>query len=193
MPRVRFVARLVPLLVVFLLPSASCAQDDVAPAPEAAAEAPAASETVAEPAPEPAPAPVSPLKLRGVTVNPSPVGPDTLCRLSVEIENTGDLVATQFGFSVRVGGSELPVYRNQLFMVRVDPGSTVSIPLYNFWASETGRPWRGGTALPVQVLLTEARWFEIGDDDEGVEVWNPVGPVPGLPIQAAVSVPIAAP
>ncbi|MGD2115779.1 MAG: hypothetical protein PVG07_12040, partial [Acidobacteriota bacterium] len=125
----------------------------------------------------------SPLALRSVEILPEAPGPETLCRLSVEIVNRADEPVTAFGFDVTVAGHPLPVYENQLFLKVVPPGATVELALYNFWSSETGRPAPAGGEMPVQVTLREARWVKLGEE-EGTEVWELQGEVPGLPVSA---------
>jgi len=122
-----------------------------------------------------------PVSLVGFSVTPDGPAADTLCKLQVTIENRGEHVASQFGFSVRINDQELAVYGNQLFMYPVEPGEPATIPLYNFWSTETSRPAPPDGKLRIEVTLTEARWFDISIDEEGVEVWQPVGPVTGLP------------
>jgi hypothetical protein len=123
------------------------------------------------------------LALQSVEVLPETPGPETLCRLSVEIVNRAEQPATAFGFDVSVAGHPLPVYENQLFLKVVPPGETVELPLYNFWASETGRPAPADGKMPVEITLREARWVKVGEE-EGTEVWELQGEVPGLPVSA---------
>ncbi|MDH3402160.1 MAG: hypothetical protein OES32_00385 [Acidobacteriota bacterium] len=144
-------------------------------------------------------APPSALALTAVEVEPSTPGPDTLCRLAVTIRNSGDEVASQLGFAVKLNGQDLTVYGNQLFMYAVPAGGELRIPLYNFWTTETSRP-----AMPadgkyrVDVSLNEAQWMDIStvtetvdragaQVEEDVEVWTPLGAVEGLPVAAGVT------
>ncbi|HEV8240407.1 MAG TPA: hypothetical protein VGS57_13640 [Thermoanaerobaculia bacterium] len=143
-----------------------------------AAAAPAAE------APKPA---ASPLVLAAIAVAPPSPGADTLCQLRVEVANKGDRIASQLAFTVKVNGQELPVYRNQLFMQRLDPGKTATVRLYNFWTTETSRPAPADGKYRVEVTLREAKWYEIATKD-GVEEWTPRDPVPGLPVTATVVV-----
>jgi hypothetical protein len=129
----------------------------------------------------------SPLTLRAVTVTPATPGTDTLCELRVDVANEGDRIASQLGFTVEVNGQELPVYRNQLFMQRLDPGKTASVRLYNFWTSETSRPAPKDGKYRIEVTLREAKWYEIATQ-EGVEDWTPLSAVPGLPVTASLTV-----
>lgn len=138
-------------------------------------------------------APTATVSVEAVVVEPPQLGPDTLCRLKVLLRNRGPRIASQLGFAVRIDGRELPVYRNQLFMFPVRPGSEpAELRLYNFWSTETGRPMPPDGELTVEVTLQEAQWMDIRDE-EGVEVWEPLGAVPGLPSSASVSLPMKAP
>jgi hypothetical protein len=128
----------------------------------------------------------SPLALTAVRVTPPNPGPDTLCQLRVEIRNGGDRVASQLAFAVKVNGQELPVYRNQLFMQRLDPGKTSTVHLYNFWSSETNRPAPADGKHRVEVTLAAARWYTVATKD-AVEEWTPQGDVPGLPTTATAT------
>jgi len=132
------------------------------------------------------------LTLEAVQVDPAHPGPDTLCKLKVTIRNSGDKIASQLAFTVTVGGHELPVYGNQLFMVPLRPGESTDIDLYNFWSTETSRPAPAGNELDVRVELREAEWMKIevvDEDGDEVEVWDPLGPVDGLPTSTVITLP----
>lgn len=118
--------------------------------------------------------------LSGIEVEPSSAGPETLCRLTVQVTNRGDEVASALAFHVKVAGQELPVYEKQVFLKAVPPGETVALALYNFWSGETGRPAPADGKLPVEVTLREARWMEV-TEEEGTEVWSPLETVERLP------------
>jgi hypothetical protein len=153
------------------------------PTPASSAEAkPAQPESQAE---KPA-AGASPLAIAAVAVTPPNAGADTLCRLSVDLVNKGDRIASQLAFTVKVNGTELPVYKNQLFMQRLDPGKTTTLRLYNFWTTETGRTAPADGKYKVEVMLASAKWYRIGTED-GVEVWTPLEAVPSLPVVASAS------
>jgi len=128
------------------------------------------------------------LSIEEIIVEPGKPAADTLCKLSIKVKNPGSEVASQFGFGVKLNGQDLGVYGNQLFMFPVEPGATGELKLYNFWTTETSRP-----ALPkdgkltVEVTLKEAQWMKIETDEEGVEVWTPLGAVPGLPVSNSVT------
>ena len=126
------------------------------------------------------------LTVESVKVEPADPGPDTVCRLAVEVGNQGTEIASQLDFKVEINGQPLAVYRNQLFMFPVQPGETATIQLYNFWSTETSRPMPGDGKLAVEVALVEAQWMSIADED-GVEVWKPLGAVEGLPSSAAAT------
>lgn len=119
--------------------------------------------------------------VESVLIEPSQPGVDTLCRLKVTLRNDGDQTASQLGFSVRLNDQDLTVYGNQLFMYPLPAGSSTEVPLYNFWTTETSRPAPTDGKLTVEVVLLEAQWMDIQIDSEGVEVWNPLGEVDGLP------------
>ncbi len=129
----------------------------------------------------------SPLTIEEIVVEPAKPAADTLCRLSVKIGNAGSEIASQLAFQVALNGQELGVYGNQLFMFPVEPGGTSELKLYNFWTTETSRSMPADGKLKVEVTLTEARWMKIADDEEGVEVWTPLGDVEGLPVSNAIT------
>ncbi|HVS01469.1 MAG TPA: hypothetical protein VMT16_01755 [Thermoanaerobaculia bacterium] len=142
-----------------------------------------AAQAPAEPA---APAAASPLQLVAVSVTPPAPGPDTLCQLRVTLRNDGDRQISQLAFAVAVNGHDLPVYGNQLFMDAIPPGGEAEVRLYNFWSTETGRPAPADGKYRVEVTLREAHWYRI-EMEEDVEVWTPLGEVPGLPVRAAAA------
>lgn len=127
------------------------------------------------------------LAIEEIVVEPAKPAAETLCRLSVRISNQGEEIASQLGFQVKLNGQELAVYGNQLFMFPLDPGATSEVKLYNFWTTETSRSMPADGKLTVEVALTEARWMSIENDDEGVEVWTPLGDVTGLPVSNSVT------
>lgn len=130
------------------------------------------------------------LTIESVEVTPSSPGADTLCRLEVKVKNAADQKASQLGFRVTLNGQPLPVYDNHLFMEVVEPGQVVEIPLYNFWSTETSRAYPASGKLEVAVTLNEARFYERKMDGD-VEVWNPLGPVEGLPVTRTVTLKMA--
>jgi hypothetical protein len=132
----------------------------------------------------------SPLLIEAIAVEPTEPGPETLCKLRIKIRNGGGRPASSLRFAVKVAGHSLPVYGNQLFMYPLAPGAATEVRLYNFWTTETGRPAPPDGKLTVEVALTEARWLKLTTDPDGVEVWEPLEPVPGLPIAKSVTLPL---
>ena len=143
--------------------------------------------------------PAAKLAVTKIDVQPANPGPDTLCRLSVTVRNMGEQKASQLGFSVKLNGQDLGVYGNQLFMYPVPAGGELEIPLYNFWTTETSRPQMPANGkYGVEVSLLEAQWMDISMEketveqagqqvEEEVEVWTPLGAVPGLPVSASIT------
>ncbi len=127
------------------------------------------------------------LAIASIQVEPANPGPDTLCRLQIDLQNRGSEIASQLDFSVRINGQELAVYTNHLFMIPIPPDTTEPVELYNFWSTETSRPMPKDGKLQLDVTLEAARWMEIKDDKEGVEVWTPLGDVEGLPVSRSVT------
>jgi hypothetical protein len=135
---------------------------------------------------EAAPAPT--LSIEEVIVEPEKPAADTLCQLRIKVKNPGAEVASQFGFGVKLNGQDLGIYGNQLFMFPIEPGATGELKLYNFWTTETSRPdLPKDGKLTVEVTLKEAQWMKIENDEEGVEVWTPLGAVSGLPVSNSVT------
>jgi len=139
------------------------------------------------------PAPATPAKplltVESVEILPASPGPDTLCQLRAKVRNSGTHKASALAFAVRVNGETLAVYKYQIYLQQIDPGSTVEVRLFNFWTTETGRPVAKDGKLRVEVTLAEARWVEVRSEG-GAEVVTPVGTVPGLPVSASLTVPL---
>lgn len=133
----------------------------------------------------------SKLSIAAVHVEPANPAADTLCRLRVEIANADERIASQLGFDVTINGQKLPVYGNHLFMYPVAPGGKSELQLYNFWSTETSRPMPASGKLEIEVTLREARWMDISNDEEGTEVWTPLGDATGLPVSASVTLEMA--
>lgn len=129
------------------------------------------------------------LKITKILVVPSEPGPDTLCNLAVEIENSGSQIASQLEFEVRINDTTIPVYSNQVFMVPLAAGETSRVDLYNFWSTETSRPYPQSGRLEIEIRLLKAQWIDIGTEGD-VEVWDPVGEIPGLPVRRTTSLSI---
>ncbi len=124
------------------------------------------------------------ITIRALIVEPEKPAADTLCRLRIQLHNSGDQVASQLGFTVTINGDEVPVYTNQLFMFPLQPGTTSELSLFNFWSTETSRPMPKDGKLKLEVTLREAQRTKI-EMVEGVETWTPLGEVPGLPVTAS--------
>jgi hypothetical protein len=153
----------------------------LAATPGGAAE-PVAAEEPAAPA----------LSIESIRVEPAVLAVDTLCRLHVTLRNAGTQTASAFAFRVTLNGQELPVYRNQLFYFPLAAGATSELRLYNFWTTETSRPFPADGRLNVEVSLVEAAWMHVAIED-GVEVWTPRGAVESLPAAAKVELTLRRP
>ena len=172
-PTILTLALVSTIACLALVPGAAAAQEE---APAAESESPLAIEEV---------------EVVAAGDDPGrPIAVDTLCKLTVTIRNDGEEIASQLAFRVEVNGHELPVYRNQLFMERLDPGESREVRLYNFWTTETGRPAPDDGTLRVEVSLTEAKWYEITVEEDGTEVWTPGEEISGLPVSASASLPM---
>jgi len=133
-----------------------------------------------------------PLTVEAIVVTPEAPGPDTLCKLRVVLKNRGTEPASAFGFQVKINGQALPVYEKQRYLDPIDPGASKEIALFNFWSSETDRPFPKDGSLAVEVALTEARW--VAKRMEGdVPVWTMKELVTGLPTALTVRKPFKPP
>ena len=94
---------------------------------------------------------------------PPQATPDTLYQLRVRIGNKGSEPASNLSFQVTLNGQRLAVYVNHLYRTDLAPGKETEVRLYNFWSSETGRPFPADGRLVVEVRLTGARWMGAGD------------------------------
>lgn len=131
------------------------------------------------------------LTVEAILVTPAAPGADTLCKLRVVLKNHGTEPASAFGFQVKINGQALPVYEKQRYLDPIDPGGSKEIALFNFWSSETDRPFPKDGALAVEVALTEARW--VAKRMEGdVPVWTMKELVTGLPATLTVRKPFKA-
>lgn len=126
------------------------------------------------------------LSILSVGVEPAAPAADTLCRLRVQIQNSGTRPASHLVFRVRVGQHELPVYGKLVTLQTLPAGASTEVRLYNFWSSETGRPFPADGKLTVEVALLEARWVRVETKD-GAEVTTPLEPVAGLPVSRNVT------
>ena len=120
---------------------------------------------------------------------PSPAGPETLLRLSIDVDNRGEQAVSALRFAVAAEGREIPVYRDTVFLAAIAPGERRTVPLHNLWTSEGGRPPPADGRLDVEVTLLEASWVARETTADGV-VWRIVGPVPDLPLHATATVDI---
>ena len=126
------------------------------------------------------------ITIEAVTVEPSAPAADTLCKLRVTVKNHGTETASQLDFKVKINDQMLPVYRNQLFMFPLEAGESSEIKLYNFWSTETSRPYPKDGKLTVEVSLVGAQWTKVSMEED-VEVWEPLGAVEGLPHAKSVT------
>ena len=125
----------------------------------------------------------TPLTIAAVKVEPKSSTADTLCGLKIEIENRDSRIASQLEFRVEIDGVALPVYNNHVFMFPIAPETSTEVQLFNFWTTESSRPLPEDGDLDISVSLVGAQWMSIGDE-EGVEVWEPLAAVEGLPTVA---------
>jgi hypothetical protein len=137
---------------------------------------------------EPAEGAKSPVTVATVSVTPDSPGADTLCKLRVTLKNAGAKAVSAFGFQVKINGKALPVYDKQRYLDPIDPGDSQEIPLFNFWTSETGRPYPADGSVTVEVSLTEARYVEKRMEGD-MPVWTLKDPVEGLPSTQTVRKP----
>ena len=131
------------------------------------------------------------LTVSAVRVEPAGLKPDQLCKLHVQLTNKGTQIASQLGFTVKINDQILGVYGNQLFMYPIEPNATAAFRLYNFWTSETSRPFPTNGKMTIEVTLNEAQWMQ--REVEGNETtWTPLGEVEHLPNSARVELRSAA-
>jgi hypothetical protein len=167
-----------------------------------------AQPAVAAPAVAQAQETTSVLEVASVEVTPAKPGANTLCQLSVRLTNRSAQPVYALSFAVTVGGVELPIYRDQLFLQKLPAEQTSEVKLFNFWSEETGRPLPKDGKLAVVVELREAQFLlesseaeeaveeantsgsAAADADGAIEVWKPGGAVPGLPVSAALTLEI---
>lgn len=136
----------------------------------------------------------SSLTLASVDVTPEEPTAETLCQLSVTLQNSSDQPISGLRFAVSVNGHSLPVYDKQVFLDVVPPGGEVAVPLYNFWVTETHRPLPAKGPLTVEVRVTDARWTkremeplepakpgDSGEPKNLVETWTLLESLDALP------------
>jgi hypothetical protein len=126
-------------------------------------------------------APAAPVSVAAVVVEPASAGPATLCKLSVRLANGAERPIGSLVFGVRLNGRPVGAYENRTYLVRLEPGRTSTLELYNFWSTESGRPAPADGVLTVEVTLSEARYFD-GEREA----------VAGLPSTATARVPFRA-
>ena len=130
----------------------------------------------AEEPPQPTPL----LTVSAVRIEPNQLKPDQLCKLHVQLTNSGKQIASQLGFTVKINDQVLGVYGNQLFMYPIEPNATADFRLYNFWTSETSRPFPADGKMTIEVILNEAQWMQREIKDKET-TWQPLGEVEHLP------------
>jgi len=134
--------------------------------------------------------PPPPVTIEAVKVEPAAPGPDTLCRLSASVRNSGTRTASAFEIGVKLNGQEIPSSKKRLYLKPVEPGQAVEVRLPNFWSTEAGRPAPKDGRLNVEVVLLGASWTE-RETKDGAEVWKTLGSVPGLPMAKTVTLTLA--
>ena len=125
------------------------------------------------------------LAVEGITVTPTSPGPSALCGLTVHLRNGGAQAVSYFRFSVKIDGQELPIYKQETYVVGVAPGTTGEVALYSFYSPATSKPFE------VQIALVEAQWAQIKKEGTTTTT-TPSGPVAGLPTSATLSVRMSA-
>jgi len=123
------------------------------------------------------------LRIVAVDVQPANPRPDTLCKLRVRIRNSGTQSASDLSFQVTINGQRLATYVNHTFRTLLAAGKETEQPLYNFWSSETGRPYPSDGRLVLEVRLTGARWV----DARSTNAETLAGPVEPLPAPFSVT------
>ena len=129
------------------------------------------------------------LKFGAITIDPAQPSADTLCKLMIEVRNTGTETASAFDLRVLINGKSVKVYETQLLYEPIAAGETRVLRLHNFWTTETNRPAVDGK-LEIEITLEGAKWMKIENKtEEGrqVEEWTPSGDVPGLPVSVRLS------
>jgi hypothetical protein len=102
------------------------------------------------------------VRIVAVDVQPAISAPDVLARLKVRLRNDGTESASFLAFEVTVNGHRLAPYINHSFLNVLEPGKETEVPLYNFWTSESSRPFPSDGRIVVEVRLTSrslvGRW-----------------------------------
>ena len=145
---------------------------------------PATSAVAQEEAAEPQPT----LSIETIAIEPAAPAVDTLCRLRVTVKNAATATVSALAFRVAINGTDLEVYKNQIFMDRLDAGAATEVVLYNFWTTESRRPPPADGKLRLTVELLEAQLLAITTEDDGTEVWTLGEAVAGLPVSKELGV-----
>jgi hypothetical protein len=116
-----------------------------------------------------------------ILVGPASPGPSTLCTLKVRLKNGGARTVSYFTLSVKIDGQDVPVYKSQLYVVNIDPGTVGELQLYNFYSPSAPKPFT------VQVTLVEAQWVQVKKEGTSTTT-TPSGPIAGLPTSASLLV-----
>jgi hypothetical protein len=124
--------------------------------------------------------------IEAVLVEPQNPRPDALCKLSVRLKNAGRQTTTYFRFKVKIDGQEVAIYKDHLYAVNIEPGTSGTIDLYSFWSPSDGKP-----SISVEVTLLEAQWAEFKREGQTFTT-RPLGSVEGLPVSGTQSVRISA-
>ena len=143
----------------------------------------AALGTIGQPVPPPIAVPAATVAITSLNITPERPESGRLCQLHVTVANRGSRPASRFRFAVRVNGRTLPAYRRVMYFDVVQPGTSTSIRLYNFWSAD------GGTStMAVEVTLAGADWVDSQVASDGVPRWSPDGRVGPLPAISRVTV-----
>jgi hypothetical protein len=113
-------------------------------------------------------------------------GPSALCELSVRLKNGGAHAASNFIFSVRIDGQDVPLYKARAYVVNIEPGQAAELRLDNFYSPPAPKTFE------VQVSLVQAQWVQVTKEGNNTTT-APTGPVAGLPATASLSVKMPAP
>jgi hypothetical protein len=116
-----------------------------------------------------------------ITIEPASPRPSTLCRLKVRLRNAGAQAISYLKFTVEIDGQEVPTYKNQMYVVNIDPGTADEVGLFNFYSPSVVK------SFDVQVTLVEAHWVQVAKKEKSTTT-TPSGPVAGLPTSASLSV-----
>jgi hypothetical protein len=76
---------------------------------------------------------------------------------------------------------EVPTYKNQMFVVNIDPGTADEVMLFNFDCPSVAKSFN------VQVTLVEGQWVQVQKAGTSTTT-TPSGPVAGLSTSASLSV-----